>query len=216
MSSLCELCETRRARRACPGIHGQICSVCCGTEREVTVNCPFECDYLQEARRYERLPEPDPDKWPSPDIEVSDDFLVNKARLINVAAYSLLEAALNIPGVVDADVREALASLVRTYRTLISGLYYETLPANPLAAGIHREVRQALENTRRRLRERDGITPYSDGEVLIALVYLQRLLYLYDNERPRGRAFIDVLRRRFQKHLERTSSSPLVVPSSGL
>lgn len=194
--SSCELCETRRARRACPGIRGQICSVCCGTEREATVNCPLDCEYLQEARRHERLPEPESDKLPSPDISISDQFLTDNDGLITLAAGALVRAALETPGAVDSDVREALDSLVRTFRTLESGLYYESLPANPLAAGIHRAVRQGLEDARRRLRERTGATPFRDADILGVLVFFQRLGFYNNNGRTRGRAFIDFLRSR--------------------
>jgi hypothetical protein len=194
MMPVCELCESRRARRACPGIRGQICTVCCGAEREVSIHCPLECEYLQEARRYERTPEPDPEKLPSADIPLSDEFVEGHTRLIALIAHSLMRAALEMPGAVDSDVREALDSLVRTYRTLESGLYYETLPTNPLAGGIHSAVRRTLEETHRRLRERTGVAPYRDADVLGVLVYLQRLHYIYDNGRRRGRAFIDFLR----------------------
>lgn len=196
MSVLCELCETRRARRLCPGIRGQICAVCCGTEREVTVNCPLECEHLQEARRFEKMPELDESKWPYPDVEITEEFLTRNRRLLNVTAHLLARAALEIPGVVDSDVREALESLARTYRTLESGLYYETLPTNPLAGAIHRAVRDGLEDIRRRIRERDGLTPFRDADVLGVLIYFQRLLCLHDNGRRRGRAFIDHLRQR--------------------
>lgn len=192
--SFCELCETRRARRSCPGIRGQICSVCCGTEREVSVNCPLDCEYLQEARRHERLPEVSREELPSADIALSQEFLDQHAGLIGLAVHGLAHSATQIPGVVDFDVREALASLVRTYRTLESGLYYETLPANPLASSIHQAVRRRLEEVRRGLRERHGITPYRDADILGVLVYLQQLEYLTNNGRPRGRAFIDLLR----------------------
>ena len=50
----CAICETRRPRRFCPGVRGDICSICCGTEREVTVDCPLDCEYLQEARRHDK------------------------------------------------------------------------------------------------------------------------------------------------------------------
>ena len=54
----CAICETRRPRRFCPGVRGDICSICCGTEREVTVDCPLDCEFLQEARRHEKAPQP--------------------------------------------------------------------------------------------------------------------------------------------------------------
>ena len=53
-------------------------------------------------------------------------------------AAALVEAAETSPLVVDFDAREALEAAIRTYRTRESGLYYESLPANPLAAGLVR------------------------------------------------------------------------------
>ena len=43
----CAICETRRPRRYCPGVRGEICAICCGTAREVTVDCPLDCPYLR-------------------------------------------------------------------------------------------------------------------------------------------------------------------------
>jgi len=179
----------------------------------VSVSCPLECEYLQEARRHERTPDPDPEKLPSPDIAVSEAFLERNQRLVSFVADALAEAALRAPGVVDSDVREALDSLVRTYRTLESGLYYESLPTNPLAGLVHQNVRRKVEEVRRDIRQQAGVTPFRDADVLGSLVFFQRLGYYYDNRRRRGRAFIDFLR----MHSAQTSPSPeaasrLIVP----
>lgn len=209
----CELCETRRARRACPGIRGQICAVCCGTEREVSVNCPLDCEYLQEARRHERSPEPDPAKLPSSDITLSEEFLQRNGRLVGFMAATLVEAALQVPGVVDSDVREALDSLVRTYRTLESGLYYETLPTNPLAGVVHQHMRRRLQEVGQAIRQTSGVTAFRDVDVLGSLVFLQRMGYLHDNGRRRGRAFIDFLRAHApQQNASGEPASRLVLP----
>ncbi|MCS7314686.1 MAG: hypothetical protein RMI94_03645 [Bryobacterales bacterium] len=213
-SHLCELCETRRARRACPGIRGQICSVCCGTEREVTVSCPLECPHLEEARRFEKLPPPGEDRQPTPEVELTEQFLDRNSALIGLAADTIARIALEVPGIVDSDVRDALDSLVRTYRTLETGLYYESLPANPLAGTIHRAVRQQLEERRRQIRQSHGMTPYRDADILGALVFLQRLHHISHNGRPRGRAFIHQLVRDWQRRREaaRERSQGIILP----
>ena len=53
-SITCSICGMRRAKRPCPAISGDICPICCGTQREVTLNCPLDCDYLREAHRREK------------------------------------------------------------------------------------------------------------------------------------------------------------------
>src|SRR5262252_3584629 len=71
----CKLCEKKRARRHCPGVGGEICPVCCGTERENSINCPLDCEHLQEARQRERPVVLSEDAIPNRDIRVSEQFI---------------------------------------------------------------------------------------------------------------------------------------------
>jgi len=216
----CKLCETRRPRRACPGVGGDICAPCCGAEREVTVNCPLECAYLQDAHRHEKLPELDPEQLPNRDVKLTERFVNEHMDLVNFMAASQLDVALQTPGAVDADVREALESLVRTYRTRQSGLYYETRPANLLAAAIHQRMQQSFEEFRQRERERSGITAVRDAEILGALVFWQQMALTYNNGRRLGRSFVGFLRESLAvagvsfgpRGLEVPRRSPLVTP----
>jgi hypothetical protein len=108
------------------------------------------------------------------------------------AAASLAKAALENASVVDQDAKEALDSLVRTWRTLQSGLYYESRPENRIAARLHESVRERLDELRTRASE-SGIS-IRDSDVLAVLAFLQRLEIQHNNGRPKGRAFIDFLR----------------------
>jgi hypothetical protein len=190
----CAICETRRPRRFCPGVRGEICSLCCGTEREVSVSCPLDCEYLRDARKHEKPVEFDEEQVPNRDIHVTDRFVQEHEELVMFLGSVIASAAFESEGVVDFDVREALEALVRTYRTLQSGVYYESLPANPLAAGVFRRAQLALEEARRKETERLGMSKTRDADVLGALVFLQRLEYDRNNGRRRGRAFLDFLR----------------------
>src|SRR5580692_10945597 len=139
----CAICRTRRPRRSCPGIHADICAICCGEAREVTVSCPLSCEYLQEARKHEPPALFDVAKMGNPDIRVTEEFLESHSMLLLAANRAVLVAA-GQNGAVDSDVREALASLIQTYRTLQSGVIYEALPPNPLAAHVHRALQEGL------------------------------------------------------------------------
>jgi hypothetical protein len=189
----CKICGTRKARRYCPGVAGDICSICCGTEREVTVSCPLDCAYLTEARLHERVSEQEPQGLVHPDVRVTEEFLRDHEPLLLFLGANLLEASLATAGIVDSDVRETLDALIRTYRTLQTGLYYETLPSNLLAAGIHQLIQEAIGQLRKDLSEK-GSTSIRDVEILGMLVFLDRVAAHQDNGRPRGRAFIDYLR----------------------
>jgi hypothetical protein len=208
----CKICETRRARRVCPGVGGEICGVCCGTGREETVNCPLDCVYLREARTHEKPAIADPKQIPNLDIEVNDSFLRQNDALLAFLVRALAEAGLGAAGAVDYDVREALGALVRTYRTRESGLYYETKPSNPIAAGIQGRVQQSIDEFRAAASKRAGMTTLRDADVLGVLAFLERVEYQTNNGRKRGRAFLDFLRAHADAMTAEAESSPLVLP----
>ena len=212
----CRICRERRPRRYCPGVRGDICSVCCGQEREVSVDCPLDCEYLMEARVHERHPDPDPAQFPNQDIPVTEGFLRSKESLLLYLASRLLRIALETPSAVDNDVREALASLIRTYRTLQSGLVYESMPQNPLAAAIHERVQASVAELRKSLAEGGSGGGVRDAELLGVLAFLQRLEIQHNNGRRKGRAFLDFLSRYFlppaRGEAPAAADSPLIVP----
>ena len=206
----CPICDTRKPRRHCPGIQAEICSICCGNEREVSISCPLDCPYLTEARRHEKPHEIDPNEVPNRDVQVNEEFLLEHEALFVFLASRLLDAALETAGAVDSDVREAIQSLIRTYRTLQSGLYYETRPDNLVASAVHRRMQEFIDVLRKDLAERNA-TPLRDAEILGTLVFLERVELRQNNGRPRGRAFLDYLRKYFpQTEPSLASSSPLI------
>jgi hypothetical protein len=206
----CKICETRKARRYCPGVSGEICSLCCGNEREVTISCPLDCPYLAEARLHEKPRTLDPDQIHNRDVQVTEQFLREHEPLLMFLSSRLLDFSLAAPGAVDSDVREALQSLIRTYRTLQSGLYYETRPTNLIAAGIHQRMQEAVDGLRKELAEKKA-TPIRDAEILGTLVFLERIELNQNNGRPRSRAFIDYLRAYFPQSPETLApASPLI------
>jgi hypothetical protein len=209
----CAICQTRRGRRFCPGVRGDICTICCGTEREVSVSCPLDCAYLREAHKHEKPAPLDPETLPNRDIAVSEEFLRENEPLLIFLAGALARAALHTPEVADFDIREALAASIRTQRTLQSGLYYESLPDNPLAAGLCRAMQDAAAEFRRAEAERLGIHKTSDATILGLLVFLQHFEMSYNNTRRRGRAFLDALAGFYpvEPAAEAVAASPLIL-----
>ena len=197
MNSSCKLCQKRRARRLCPGVGGEICAVCCGTERENTIECPSQCEYLQDARKHE-LPaiakiEVHAEDIPNRDINVNEEFIrAHEGELLWLAHATV--RAMESAKAVDDDAREALAAMIQTYRTLESGLIYDTRPQNPYAARVQDSLKESVEELRKKLAEETGLHQLRDSDVLGTLVFLQRLELQYNNGRRRGRAFYDFLR----------------------
>jgi hypothetical protein len=191
---LCKICGKRRARRACPAVQGDICTICCGTEREVSLACPLECEYLREAHRHEK-PVPVPaEQIANPDIQVDEQFVAAHEELLLFCMYSLLQAALRTSGAIDADVMLTLESLIQTHRTRESGLVYESVPENSVAAGIQRLFAASLADYEKVQSEQSGSFGLRNSEVLRILVFLHRIGQQSQNGRPRGRMFLDLLR----------------------
>lgn len=206
----CKICGTRKARRFCPGVGGDICSICCGTEREVTVNCPLECEYLVEARLHDKAPVINSEEIPNRDVRVTEEFMREHEPLLIFLGAKLLGASLETTGAVDSDVREALDSLIRTYRTLQTGLYYESRPNNLVAAGIHQKIQDAVQQLRKELAEK-GSQSLRDAEILGMLVFLQRVELQQNNGRPKGRAFIGYLRGYFPQEKPSPANAPALI-----
>ncbi|MBV9759019.1 MAG: hypothetical protein JO340_00505 [Acidobacteriaceae bacterium] len=191
---LCKICGKRRAKRACPAVQGDICTICCGTEREVSLSCPLECEYLQEAHRRER-PIPISDKQlANQDVAVDEEFLRSREELVLFCIYSLVQAAIRTPGAIDADALTALEASIQTHRTLDSGLLYETRAENTVAAAIQRAFTASLAEYQKLRVEREALSPVRNSDVLKVLVFLHRLGQQNSNGRPRGRMYLDLLR----------------------
>lgn len=155
------------------------------------MHCPFDCPFLQESRKHE-TPPPAKD-FPNTDIEVTQQFLREHQALLVWLSASLLRAALEV-GAVDSDIRSALDSMIRTHRTLQSGLYYESRPDNAVAAALAERLKASIEEIKKRVAEASGVRTLRDAEVLGVLALLQRLEIHHNNGRRLSRAFVDFLR----------------------
>lgn len=190
----CAICGIRKPRRFCPGVAGETCTICCGTERENTITCPLTCPFLLEAHRHEKVAQIDPTTLPNQDVRVTEEFVSENEMLLAFAGSALFEAALQ-QSATDYDVREALAALVQTYRTAESGLIYESRPANAFAAEIAEHVQRRLTTVREKEVEARGVSTIRDAAILGVLVFLQRMEYMQNNGRAKSKAYLDFLGR---------------------
>ncbi len=211
-SMTCALCRQRKPKRYCPGVRGHICSLCCGRERENTVDCPLDCPYLQEAHRYEFERTKTPVEIPYSKYELTDEFLREREPFIGALALRLLERSLEQRGTLDSDLLAALDSLIRTWETLASGLYYESLPDTPSAQAHFRGLQDFIEEFRRQENERGHFAPLKDEDVLKSLVFLARLGRARTNGRPRAKGYLDFLRQQFPKIAAQKRESRLILP----
>jgi len=196
----CAICEKRKEKRFCPAVHGRICPQCCGEQREVTLDCPSDCVYLQQAREHEK-PHGMADVKPADiflQIEVGDDFLYQREHLIMGLTFALAKSVRADRGLKDADLIAAVTSLGKTYETLVnSGLHYETPIPNTAQQAVVAEVQSMLKEFREAEQKHVGYVQLRDSEVLRALVFMVRMAHGRTSGRPKSRAFVDFLLAQF-------------------
>lgn len=207
----CSLCESRKAKRSCPALRQEICPQCCGQEREETLDCPLDCSYLLDSRDRERRPGLDSENFPHKEVRITENFLRDHEDLLTATARSVLTASFQTPGAVDRDVRDALDALVRTHKTLESGVYYQTMPQSPLAASIAGGIQQLLQRFRQEETQRTGLTRTRDVDVLGVLVFLLRMALDEDNGRKLCKRFLHKLYLHFQPAQPASAPSSLIV-----
>jgi hypothetical protein len=157
----CPLCGQRKARRACPALGQNICTVCCGTKRLVTIACPGDCPYLVSARdhpaaRVIRQQEDDL-AWVARSMQDLNDrqshlffsvltFLARYAstRSRQGGLTSDVYSTPSLESVSDEDVTEAFGAMAATYETASRGVLYEHRPQGLPAERLVTELKPLL------------------------------------------------------------------------
>jgi hypothetical protein len=183
-------------------VHGKICPQCCGEQREVTLDCPSDCPYLQQAREHANAHHQPPTEQDRdtlfPEVEITEQFLLEREHLILGLSFALGKCARADRSLLDRDLITSVSSLAKSYRTLVnSNLIYEPPTANVAHQNIAREVetmvREFREAEQQHLDEIPGHARLRDSDVLKALVFLLRMGFARTSGRPKSRGFIDFL-----------------------
>ncbi|HKW65918.1 MAG TPA: hypothetical protein VJP04_01435 [Terriglobales bacterium] len=211
----CALCHTRKEKRFCPALHDRICAQCCGEAREVTIDCPSDCVYLQQAREHEKPREAD-QLDPAAlfaQVEVPRQFVYENEHLLVGLSFALAKAARGNRSLNDQDLIAALSAATRTYETLAnSGLHYQVSPGSLGQQGVVTEVEKTLKEYREVEQKHRGFSSLRDSDVLRALVFLVRMAHARTSGRPKSRALIDSLFAQFPEK-ESLIESPENAPS---
>lgn len=210
----CPICEKRKAARFCPAKGETICAVCCGTEREVTIDCPADCAYLVAAHRYENEHQRSiPADTPLLDEKIPQDIVYTHQQLMAALAFSIAKFCAVQPGAVDTDVLAALQALAQTYKTLTSGIIYEKPPDALLPRELYAALTGFLAEIKKQQGERAASSSLKDTEIFYLLVFLYRMGLLRTNGRSRSRLFIEFLRGQFPQAPElKKEESRIIVP----
>jgi len=196
----CALCQTRKEKRFCPALHDRICPQCCGEAREVTIACPSDCVYLQQAREHEKprpLEELDADAVFA-SVEIPKQFVYENEHLLVGLSFALAKAARADRSLMDQDLITSLTAAAKTYETLAnSGLHYQVSPGGLGQQAVVAELEKTLKEYRDLEQKHRGFSSLHDSDVLRALVFLVRMAHARTSGRPKSRALIDSLLEQF-------------------
>lgn len=215
----CAICHLRKEQRFCPALHDRICAVCCGTEREVSLDCPSDCVYLRQARRHEKPRSLDDVERELlfPNVEVKQALLYEREPLLAGLSFGIAKAAHNDSALRDRDVVAALSDLATIYERLVSsGLHYEPAITNLLQQAVVNELRRLIVEYRELEAKHLGYSSLRDSEVLQVLVFLLRTAHAHTSGRPRSRRFLEFVAERFPQQRtageQQPAGSRIIVP----
>jgi hypothetical protein len=210
---ICPICNKRRAERYCPAKDEKICAIDCGTEREVTIDCPSDCAYLVAAHRWEQShPKPLAEgEVPFPEVSFPSDLIQTRQEVLSGIVFTVITYAADQRSLGDSDVFAAVQALAETRRTLLSGIYYEKPPEIPVAAGLYAALAKFIEEEKKRAAEHPEFPALKDTEIFHLLVFFLRFGRLRSNGRPRTRAFIEFLRLQFPIEAGVSKEEPRII-----
>jgi hypothetical protein len=168
----------------------------------VSLDCPSDCPYLQQAREHEkpRNLESNHDAL-FPEVEIGEQFLYERQHLLLGLCFALAKSAHANRTLADRDLIAGLTSLAKNYETLVnSSLIVEQRTTNIEHQAIAAEVEQMIKEFREAEQKHVGHTRLRDSDVLKALVFMLRLGAARTSGRPRSRAFVDFLFAQFPEN----------------
>ena len=216
----CSLCEKRKEKRFCLATHSRICPQCCGEQREITLDCPSECVYLQQARVHER-PRPLDQLDPAavfPQVEIGEQFIYEHEHLVVGLSFALAKSVHADRNLNDGTLIAALTAITKSYETLVnSGLHYETPTASVPQQAVVSEIQTMIKEYREAEQKHVGFVRLRDADILRALVFLVRMALGRTSGRPKSHAFCDFVVAQFPEKQSalttpQESGSSLIVP----
>ena len=162
----CPLCGSRKARRACPALNKDICSVCCGTKRITEISCPATCAYLAVAREHPAAVVRRQQERDVAALLPTIQTLTERQYQLFVFMYQMVIARHKPEGftrLIDDDVADAAEAVAKTLETAARGVIYEHTAQTVTGQRLAHELKAVLADMRQQGAK------VSDGEVALVL-----------------------------------------------
>ena len=206
----CPLCQKRPAKRFCPALGQQICTVCCGTKRLVEIKCTEDCRYLEAGQRH---PAAVVKRQIDRDVTV---LMASVGRLTEqqLQLFFLLQSMVlsykpeGLARLTDDDVALASGALAGSFESASKGVIFEEATASVVAEDLRRAMRAVLEEITKNSGSR------AEREVAIVLRAMERGARHEGGHIPKGEtSYLELVGRVFQQRpqAEKPPEKPLIV-----
>jgi hypothetical protein len=178
----------------------------------VTIDCPSDCVFLEASREYDlaRL-DIDWSKLPFKEVKFNRSFAMTHGRFLLSIDHAICVFAADRRDTVDSDVLVALQTLAETYRTRTSGIIYEKPLDYALQRALYGSLKAAIADFQKDEAQRAGMTTLRESDIRDGLIFLSQLCAAHANGRPKGRAYLDLIRSQFPKEEFQRSGSNIVL-----
>jgi len=202
---VCPLCQKRPAKRACPALGRDICTVCCATKRLVEIQCTEDCRYLEAAQRH-----PPAVVKKQIDHDVSR-LMATVGRLSEqqLQLFFLLQSMVlsykpeGLVRLVDGDVALATGALAHALETASKGVIFEEATASVVAEGLRRAMKPVIDEVIK------GGGSRAEREVAIVLRAMERGAKHDGGHIPDGEmSYLDLVGRVFQQKPQAAKAGP--------
>ena len=205
---VCPLCQKRPAKRGCPALGHDICTICCATKRLVEIRCTEDCRHLEAAQRH-----------PAAVVKKQIDhdlsrLMATVGRLSEqqLQLFFLMQSMVlsyqpeGLAPLVDSDVALAVGALANTLETAGKGVIFEEAVPSPVAEGLRRTMKAAIEEVTK------GGGSRAEREVAIVLRAMERGAKHEGGHIPDGhKAYLEMVARVFQQ-TPQTAKPPQKAP----
>lgn len=200
----------RKARRACPALGQQICTICCGTKRLAEIACPADCVYLEAAERHpaavaRRRHEHDilqlmSAAGPLSEAQLQILFVLETFITRFIPSGGLMRLA-------DADVAAAAGAIATSLEAGERGVVYEERCEAAIAEELRRALRGFLDEVGR------GAGVRFDREVAGVLRAIERgARHQGDDPGPGDSTYLELVRRVLRERPGAGQAAPAATP----
>ncbi len=202
----CWSCNKVRGKRACPAHGGElICSKCCGTKRQISIQCPSDCTYLKGADA----------GWQSATRQKEEArfiacfFQLNEAQLVfSLFVHHLVfSAGARFASLSDDELEDVLRTARKTLETRTKGIVYSHHAQWP---GLER-LADWLAKLLSERAQIQSAPEASDADVVQVLQTIERAVEAHASQGAKRGGYLELARQVFASSLE--GAPPLELPS---